>query len=86
MAARMYASSVLRILKRAYPERTRFTILENNGPTGFKSKAGIAAKRESKISVFPIPPRSPDLNPCDFSLWQEVNKRMRATEKARPDE
>ena len=33
---------------------------------------------------FVIPKRSPDLNVCDYALWKEVNKRMRAQEKAWP--
>ena len=27
-----------------------------------------------------MPPRSPDLNPLDFSVWAEINKRMRSQE------
>jgi len=33
-----------------------------------------------KIAPFGIPPRSPDLNPCDYALWTEINKRMRQQE------
>ena len=32
------------------------------------------------IEVLAIPPRSPDLNPCDYALWSEVNRRMRKQE------
>ena len=32
------------------------------------------------INVFSIPRRSPDLNVCDYSLWSEVNRRMRKQE------
>ena len=67
-AVRMYKGPVRRALERAYPDRSRFHILEDNDPSGFQSKEGGAAKNESKISVFHIPPHSPDLNPCDFSL------------------
>ena len=45
-----------------------WTVLEDNDPTGFKSTAGKNAKRESKIKVFAIPKRSPDLNVCDYAL------------------
>ena len=37
---------------------------------------------EAHIAAFTIPKRSPDLNVCDFSLWKEVNRRMRAQEKS----
>ena len=33
------------------------------------------------MNVFTLPPRSPDLNPLDYSIWAEVNKRMRAAEE-----
>ena len=41
---------------------------------------GRAAKGSSHIDVLQIPPRSPDLNPLDFSFWAEVNTRMRKQE------
>ena len=82
MAADMYQGPVSQALRRAYPGRRRFRVLEDNDPTGFKSKKGIAAKAECNIDVFHIPPHSPDLNPCDFSLWKTVNRRMRSQEKA----
>ena len=85
-AVRMYKGPMRRALERAYPDRSRFHILEDNDPSGFQSKKGVAAKNVNKISVFHIPPHSPDLNPCDFSLslWKAVNRRMRSQEKAGP--
>ena len=41
----------------------------------------MSAKRDCKIEVFKIPCRSPDLNPLDYSIWAEVNKRMREQER-----
>ena len=38
-------------------------------------------KRACNIEVFNIPCRSPDLNPLDYSIWAEVNKRMREQER-----
>ena len=55
--------------------------LAGNGPTGYRSGAGISATRACKIDVFKIPCRSPDLNPLDYSIWAEVNKRMRDQER-----
>ena len=57
--------------------------MEDNDPTGFKSKAGIAAKAKAGIVVFPIPKRSPELNVLDYAVWKEVNKRMLLQERAR---
>ena len=39
---------------------------------------------QAKIDEFNIPKRSPDLNVCDYALWAEVNKRMRAQERHWP--
>ena len=79
-AATMYTSKLSPGLKRAYPTKRRFFILEDNDPTGYKSDLAIAAKRSNHIEVLQIPPRSPDLNPLDFSFWTEVNVRLRKQE------
>ena len=36
----------------------------------------VAPRRELKINPIPFPKYSPDLNPLDFFLWAEVNRRM----------
>ena len=61
--------------------RGAFTIIEDNDPTGYKSKSGLAAKAECNIIPDDLPKRSPDLNVLDYCLWHEVNKRMRAQER-----
>ena len=71
----------MKALQKEHPDKKRFTLLEDNDPSGFKSKAGFAAKAECNIKVFEIPKRSPDLNVCDYALWVEVEKRMRRQEK-----
>jgi len=58
-----------------------WTCLEDNDPTGYKSKKGVEAKAQSKIKVFSIPKRSPDLNVMDYKVWSRVNKEMRKREK-----
>jgi hypothetical protein len=81
-AADLYKGAVLKAVKRAWPGKRRFTVLEDNDPTGFKSRQGKQAKREAKITVFAIPPRSPDLSVCDYALWPAINRRMRKQERA----
>ena len=81
VAAEMYKGPVKDCLQNAYPGRSKWTILEDNDPTGFRSKAGLQAKDEAGLKVFQIPKRSPQLNMCDYALWKEVEKRMRAQEK-----
>lgn len=85
VAAAMYKGPVLGALRKAFPSKRCFRVLEDNDPSGFKSSKGIAAKEEAKITPFEIPKRSPDLNVCDYALWKEVNKRMRLQEKSWPD-
>ena len=73
-----------RALSKTWPTRRRWTVLEDNDPTGFKSNKGIAAKSKARIDVFRIPKRSPELNVLDYAVWKAVNRRMRAEEKSWP--
>ena len=83
-AADLYTGPIKKVLSRKYPTAKKFTILEDNDPSGFKSGKGEEAKRVAKIDVFKIPRHSPDLNVCDYALWKEVTKRMRAQEEKWP--
>ena len=80
-AEALYSGPLKTTLRHTYPNKRTHKVLEDNDPTGYKSGAGVEAKRASKIHVFEIPCRSPDLNPLDYSIWAEVNKRMRAQER-----
>ena len=77
----MYAGPLAGALIRAYAGKRKYSVLEDSDPTGYKSKRAEKAKAASRITPFCLPPRSPDLNPLDFSLWAEVNKRMRRQER-----
>ena len=65
---------------RARPRSRAFAILEDNAPTGFKSKKGVRAKAANEIKVVAIPKSSPDLSVCDYALWKQVNAVMRRQE------
>lgn len=80
-AATLYAGPVKEALRKTYPKKRSFALLEDNDPTGFKSKIAIKAKKANGIRVFEIPRRSPDLNVCDYALWKQVTRRMRLQEK-----
>ena len=54
--------------------------MEDNDPTGYKSTSAVAAREAANIKVIEMPPRSPDLNPLDFSVWAEIIRRMRRQE------
>lgn len=83
-AAAAYHGPILKTLKAQYPGCATFKVLEDNGPSGFKSGKGIVAKGDIGIDAFCIPKRSPCLNVCDYFLWSAVNKRMRQLEKKYP--
>ena len=69
-------------LTEAFPsDKGPFTIIEDNDPTGYKSRRGMDAKKKLKIQTDNLPPRSPDLNVLDYSLWHQINVAMRALEK-----
>ena len=42
------------------------------------------AKAESKIRVFHIPKRSPDLNVMDYAVWAAVERKLREQERKMP--
>ena len=75
-AEKCYRGPIIKALRRNYPGQKSFKILEDNDPTGYKSNKAMAAKKELKINPIEFPAYSPDLNPCDFFLWDEVERRM----------
>ena len=84
VATEMYEGPLLKSLRRTYPRRRTWRVLEDTDPAGFKSGKGKATKERARIVSFNIPHRSPDCNVCDFALWAEINKRMRRQEKHWP--
>ena len=79
-AHELYSSQLGPALRAADPSKRRFTLVEDNDPTGHKSGLGKAAKREAHISCLPFPKHSPDLMPLDYGFWAAVNKRLRKQE------
>ena len=83
-AAAMY-KDMEKTLNKANPPKAAqprhlWTILEDNDPTGYKSRAGCNAKSACKMTTLDLPRRSPDLNVLDYTLWHEINTRMRQQE------
>jgi hypothetical protein len=83
-AVKMYTGPLKEACQRGWPRKRFHRILEDNDPSGYKSNVGIAAKETSKLKVFAIPPRSPDLNVCDYALWSQINRSMRRREASFP--
>ena len=79
-AEAVYKNVLATALKRHRGEKRCYDIVEDNDPTGFKAAVAIRAKKEVKIKPIEFPTYSPDLNPCDYSLWEEIENRM-ATQK-----
>ena len=84
-AAAMYTGPLRKSLRQAHPTvRGAWRVVEDNDPGGYKSGGGKRAKAEAGIEALSLPPRSPDLNPLDFSVWAEINRRMRRQEASWP--
>ena len=83
-AERMYRTGLHPALEKAYPGARRWRVLEDNDPAGYKSSLAKQAKKDLKIAPVELPPRSPELNPLDFTVWSEINQRMRQQESAWP--
>ena len=84
VASEMYRGPIKDALRRARPSKRKWRVLEDNDPSGFKCRKGVAANIASRIESFDIPRRSPSLNVCDYALWSEVNRRMRSAEAKWP--
>ena len=78
VAKAFYEATLAPALKKHWGQKRKFVILEDNDPSGFKSSIAVDAKRELKMHPIEFPTYSPDLNPLDFSLWEEVQNRMNA--------
>ena len=76
VAAQTYRGPIYRALRRYRGDKASYRVLEDNDPSGYKSGKGLAAKAELGITTLEFPRYSPDLNPMDFFLWSEVERRM----------
>ena len=84
-ACSMYSGPLKRSLVKIYgPKKRKYTVMEDNDPSGSKSRKAIDCKAASRLTVLPLPRRSPDLNPLDYAIWAAINKRMRKQESSWP--
>ena len=79
IASEMYHGPIMKILKKKRGIKKSYLVVEDNDPTGYKSGKGRAAKKALCIKTVKWPRYSPDLMPLDFSLWQDVQRRMDAS-------
>ena len=83
--ARTY-TRCLNSLRNAMRERgvqAPWVLVHDNDPS-LKSKKGLAHAARRGFQSLPLPCRSPDLMPHDFSLWARICADMQAFENARP--
>ena len=63
-----------------------YIVLEDNDPSGYQcGKAKKAKATITKLEVFNIPFRSPDLNVMDYYVWDAIERRLREAELQMPD-
>ena len=82
VAADAYRGPIRRALVKHRGDKARYIVLEDNDPTGYKSKKAVEAKEELGIHAMEFPKYSPDLNPLDFYLWDAIERRMRRAKAA----
>ena len=78
VAAQTYRGPIRRTLKRYAGVTPKYKVLEGNDPVGYESTKALETKDELSITAIQYPRHSPDLNPMDFFLWAEVERRMLA--------
>jgi hypothetical protein len=76
VAAACYRGPIAKALRTAHGAKSSYKILEDNDPQGYKTKLGADAKKEVGIKAIEFPKYSPDLNPMDYFVWDEVQRRM----------
>ena len=75
-ACDVYKDVLYPALRQYRGRKSAYRIVEDNDPTGYKSKAAVECKRALGIKPIRFPCYSPDLNPLDYFLWSEVSRRM----------
>ena len=75
-AAKLYRGAIIKTIQKVRGVKRKYKVFEDNDPTGYKSKVGKKAKAELGIDAIPMPVFSPDLNPLDYCLWEEISRRM----------
>ena len=79
VAEGLYRGPIMKTLTAEHGKKHRYAILEDNDPAGFKANRAKAAKLELGIQPIRFPKYSPDLNPLDFYVWSEIERRMQAS-------
>lgn len=81
MAKGMYEGPLRTALKRTYGEKAKYRVIEDGDPTGYQSSKGKEGKKNAGIESWKLPPRSPEWNCLDYSIWHEIEKKALRTKK-----
>jgi len=76
-AAKLYENDIQKVLRRLGPFGRKPVIVEDNDPVGYKSSKARIVKKKLGFNIVSLPRYSPDLNPLDFFLWNDIGRRMR---------
>ena len=72
---RFRSANAISFYRKIALKRPRCSILEDNDPV-FKSRVARRFKAINGLSVVAIPPKSPCLNPLDYSLWSFIGRKV----------
>ena len=78
-AESLYRHDINRVLTRVVGTANGAVLVEDNDPTGYKSGKAVKAKEDLGIRVMALPRYSPELNPLDYFLWADIDRRMNAS-------
>lgn len=69
-------SALGKVLRKVWGDKRSYRIIEDGDRKGFQSTKGKDAKADQKIVSMTLPPRSPDIMPLDYCLWDEIEDRV----------
>ena len=82
-AKRMYEGPLKKALEEAYPELPYYVVIEDGDPNGYQTELGKAGKRKAKIRAKKLPPRTPNWQPLDYSIWKTIEGKALAPAKGK---
>lgn len=84
--AEAYSHIVSRHLSRAVKLEgdKKLLVLRDNDPKGFESKRGQKAEQKNGLTIIKLPKYRSDLMPLDYSVWDNIHKRMIFEEQGWP--
>ena len=76
----MYKGLLARAAGKSKPGAKKYVWVEDNAPTGYKSRVAEAGGKEKRITTLQFLKWSLELNPLHFNFWARLARRMRRQE------